>query len=405
MKCINLYLSFKWNKELSLFIALLIMSLFYNYQHVFQQGPYSIHMWRQTDCLAITQGYYQDNANLLEPSMSYQVGGTGRCVSEFPLFYYINAQVWKLVGKSEFLFRLFTFSIVMIGLLFLYWLIRAVLKSHFWAMGLTLFVFTSPVFVFYANSFMGNVPAVSMVFIAWYFFYKFHSDSSHDTYLIGCALIILLVGLIRISLLYTFSFIYLIYVIELFTSYRFGIDRKLFERKIKQVVILATPILIILSWVVYATHYNTINHSEGLFLVNLRPIWVMERADLLETTRMLFYYNNLPTLLFSFVGVLLFIGCSAFLLYHVNKLNKIVQLILYSLFIGCSLYVLFFYASFRVHDYYYLELIPLLFAVFGVFVYTIKMNWPVVYMSRNFKIGFLLFLLLSSVYCAAKHRI
>jgi hypothetical protein len=405
MNVIEKYKSFRFHQETTLVVLLLLMSLLYNYLEVFTKGPYSIHMWRQTDCLGLTQGYYQDNAPFLEPRMPLQVGGTGRCVSEFPVFYYITAQYWRWFGKSEMMFRIFTFSVVLIGLLYLYKLARALLKSHWMALAITLFMFTSPILVFYANGFMGNVPAIGMVFMAWYCFYKFYRDTSSDKYLVLSMCLVALVGLLRVSLLYTVSFIYLYYVLECLTSIRLGLDQQLFQRKWKQGFILLSPLLAIVTWIGYAKQYNAWNRSEEVFLLGVRPLWTMDWPDVINVTRHVFYHNNLPSLSFHYIGILLFLFSVAFIGKHLSKLSLAIKIIFYAVFIGAFFYIMLFYQSFKDHDYYLLEFIPLFAAAFILTLYIVKTFCIRFYNSQYAKYACVTLLVMSAWYCAVKHRI
>lgn len=396
---------YKWSGELVLLLAIIGMSLFYNYIHVFQQGPYSIHMWRQADCLSITEGYYQNESPFYEPSMLYQTGGTGQCVAEFPLFYYINAKLWTWFGKSEMIFRLFTFSIFVLGLFYLYWLIVDVLNSRFWAMIITLFVFTSPILVFYANGFMVNVPALAFVFIGWYYWHKFYQSSFSDKDLLIVATMISIVGLLRISLLYTFAFAYISFGIEIFTAYRLGRQQQaIYQRKTKQGILLFTPLALVFLWVVYAKYYNSIHNSADVFLMTSRPIWKMSWTEIIDTSRMIFYNTNLPSLLFSFVGILFFLTSFLYLLMKTRHMGLLSKISFYSLAIGFILYVVLFFVNFKVHDYYLIELIPLMFFSFVLSLHFLLQNKSYS-SSYRIKLSAVLVLCMSTYYCAAKQRI
>ena len=164
-----------------IFVCSIILVFFiYNYHKILLSGPYSIHQWRQADCLSITTNYYQEGMKFFEPSVHWcGAEGNGKTVSEFPLIYYFVAFLWKLFGKYEFIFRLVNLSIVFTGLFCLYKISEELLKDTFWAVFVPLFLFTSPILVYYANNFMADVPAFSLGIIGWYFFLKFYKHEKN----------------------------------------------------------------------------------------------------------------------------------------------------------------------------------------------------------------------------------
>ena len=101
-----------------LFIFLLfIISWLYNYPGILSYPPYSIHAWRQADCLSFTLNFYKENLKFWEPAINgLGVDGQGRTVSEFPIIYYTVAQLWKIFGQHESIFRLINIAIVFFGL-------------------------------------------------------------------------------------------------------------------------------------------------------------------------------------------------------------------------------------------------------------------------------------------------
>ena len=96
----------KYSKWIFTF-SFLIFSIVYNYQDILFKSPQSIHLWRQCDCLSITMNYYQDNNPFFKPSI-HNLGrdGTGKTVSDFPLIYFSVAELWKVFGYHEFIYRL-----------------------------------------------------------------------------------------------------------------------------------------------------------------------------------------------------------------------------------------------------------------------------------------------------------
>jgi len=133
----------KHKTQFLLLLFLIVLSILYGYHKVIQRGPFSYHQWRQADCLAFTLNYYEDDLNFFTPSIQW-IGndGHGRTISEFPILYYSVAQLWKLFGKQEIIFRLINILIVFSGLLYLFKLMKGKLNSNFWAFARVILLFT-----------------------------------------------------------------------------------------------------------------------------------------------------------------------------------------------------------------------------------------------------------------------
>lgn len=126
-----------------IFIFLLfIVSWLYNYVGILFYPPYSIHAWRQADCLSFVLNFYKENLSFWETEIN-QSGDSihGKTVSEFPIIYYTVAQLWKVFGQHESIFRLINISIVFFGLFNLHRLGKLILKDSF---------FPSPFHCFYS---------------------------------------------------------------------------------------------------------------------------------------------------------------------------------------------------------------------------------------------------------------
>src|SRR4051812_40000420 len=106
-----------FSKNNLILLAILAALFFlYAYNKTLFYRPSSIHQWRQTDCLSITKNYYEEGLNFFQPKIHFQGVKDGKAVSEFPVLNYTVAQLWKIFGEHEFIYRLleyliFTFAI------------------------------------------------------------------------------------------------------------------------------------------------------------------------------------------------------------------------------------------------------------------------------------------------------
>src|SRR5690349_2894471 len=144
-------------KGACVFLLLLFsIAVFYDYHHILLSRPTSIHQWRQTDCLGMALSYYNGGMHFFQPALLWiaDSGNNKNASSECPLIYYVVALLWHVFGYHEYIYRALLVSIAFAGLFALYNLCARVLKDTFWAIVVSLFLFTSPTFVFYANNFL-----------------------------------------------------------------------------------------------------------------------------------------------------------------------------------------------------------------------------------------------------------
>ena len=194
---------FATKPNLIFFALLLAVSLFYNYPSILSSRPYSIHQWRQSDCLSITMNYYKENTGFFEPAVHWVGAKDGKTVSECPLIYYSVAQLWKVFGYHEFIFRLLNILIVFTGLFCLFKLIQGIISDNFWSYIVAFLLFASPILVFYTNNFMADAPAFALALIGCCLMGKSYRQQKKAWYYLAFVFF-LLGGLIKISSLIIF---------------------------------------------------------------------------------------------------------------------------------------------------------------------------------------------------------
>ncbi len=127
-----------------IFIAVFIGLFFlYGLNETMFYPPQSLHIWRQTNSLSLTQNYYQYNLPFFQPEMHNQFcdqGYSGKAAGEFPIIYYAVAQLWKVFGKHEWIFKLVHLLILFFGLFLLFQTLSRIIDNRFWAGFLSLLV-------------------------------------------------------------------------------------------------------------------------------------------------------------------------------------------------------------------------------------------------------------------------
>ncbi|HXP49204.1 MAG TPA: glycosyltransferase family 39 protein [Bacteroidia bacterium] len=401
MRPINTPIHKNWN--VIFFVLLAAMSLLYGYHDIFFMRPWSIHQWRQCDCLSITYNYYKEGMHFFSPEVHWSgLKGDGKTsTSECPWLYYLIACLWQIFGYHEFIYRMVDTAIAFCGLYFLFKLCREVLQDGVWSIFVALFLFTSPIFAYYGNSFLTDVPALSIALVAWYYFYKFYKEGT-NRYFYVWLFFCLLAGLTKITALLSFVPIFLIFPIEALGIYRFKESGNIFEKPLQKIIPVILFIAIILSWTLYAMHYNKV-HNGGVFSTQTFPIWTTEIHEIQFISRRLF--NELLPMYFNsaFLLGVLFLFLSIILLK--KKVNRLLLFLCYTIFLGCLLYLLLWFKVFTVHDYYLTNLLIFIPCVLITFLYYLKRNQPNLFQSSVLKSIAAAIFLINTYYCTVQIRL
>ncbi|MCK4747877.1 MAG: glycosyltransferase family 39 protein, partial [Bacteroidales bacterium] len=220
-------------------------------------GPFSIHMWRQSDCLSFTLNYAQEGMNFFEPKIHWSGDDPeGRTASEFPIIYYIVAGLWKIFGQHEWILRAINLLIVYLGLFYLFKFCRKYLESDFWATYIPLLVFTSPVLVYYSNNFLMNAPSFGLVLIALYYYWQFIAQKRTSGFNIALVLF-LVAGLLKITALLLFTAILIVHLMSLVPRLKSTFKIPDLIRP-HHLISFGAVTLIIFLWIRWSQHYNLI---------------------------------------------------------------------------------------------------------------------------------------------------
>jgi hypothetical protein len=370
---------------LVIFIAL---SFYYKLDRTMFYRPQSLHAWRQTDCLSITQNYFQRNNSFWEPEIYNQMsdgGLSGKTAGEFPLLYYSVAQLWKLVGKSEFLYRLIVLSISFIGLFVLFKFSKEVLKNNVQALFVSLGLFTSVTYVYYSANFLTNIPAFALVIIAWYFIWIFYKTDKEK--FLWIAMLFFEVGiLLKVSSGISFVALLGWILIELLRKKE---KRILFKKPLRQLIPFIIAIAGVLAWYIYAGYYNKL-HQGWYTFNNVWPIWRISNEKIWD----IIHRANLITKP-AFMHISMYYVLGGMWIYVIATYKKRSVFLNYLLFVipfGSILYVLLWFQAFDVHDYYWIDLYINVLLVWILFFKTIGTHkWAHSKIVNFVIIGFLLF--------------
>lgn len=371
-------------------LLFLIIAWFYGIFDTMDRGPYSRHQWRQSDCLSITQHYYQDNLPFLEPEIHWRgEGQSGKTISEFPIIYYTVAKIWQVTGKHYWIYRGISFLIMSIGLFYLKKLAQRFLNDDFWSIFIPLLLFSSPILAYYSNSFMMDSNALALALIGAYHFYRHRTEGSYKHLIYAC-LLFLFAGLLKITALLLFFGLGAVFMYEMLVK-----ERSLKQRW-KELLPYIFTLSLILAWYRYAGNYNA-NNMSMVFLQGLLPIWDLDWHDIYSNWKLLNSdlkpsYFNVPAL--SLLGII-FVG----MIINFKKANRYFLALSVLVTIGIICFILLFFQVFNVHEYYLTNLLIFIPLVSLLFLDFLRNHHETIFHSRSLKITVsiaLLFLIYSA---------
>jgi hypothetical protein len=334
---------------------LLVMSMLY-WDSVINKSPGEPHLWRQSDCVALTH-YYAKGAPLLEPEMYCRLGDdgySGKTVAECPVLYYIIGKIWSVTGEHYWVYRGFCALFCVVALLCLYRTLLRLTKNWFWSVLGPLLLLASPVYAYFGVSFISNTPAFNCVLIAWYFFARYYSETK-TKHLVWAAVFFSLAGLLKVSSMTSYIVLLFILLLDLPGIIRFKPDSKLFPKPLLVAGILILPLIIVLSWYLgYAEYY--VGLHGGRYSVNSPdPIWNFSPEARDKVWSVWFQFTS-QQIYPSYLWIL-FTAAAIFLMVLWRKVNPFWRVAIPMMFLGHTLFALLFFFSLDGHDYYHIDLL------------------------------------------------
>lgn len=338
---------------LFLWVSLITIAVIYGYPQIFDYTPRGQHDWRQTDCASLAYNYYQDGMDLTQPRVHHNLGRQGYSVGEFPILYYITAGFYTIFGPHEGIFRLLNLIIFWLGLWALHRWIKAETENIWFALGIPLLLFTSPIIGFYSFNFLSNAPAFGLVLLAWYAFYHFQK-TEHLKWLYISMLFFLGAGLLKVTALISYVALFGLFGLEFLGILQLKPNERLFKAKWKSILPFAMVIVGVIVWYLTAMTYNEA-HNTNYFSTRTWPFWDMTWDDIefaIDRTFVHFFADYFHPLVHAFFGsILLFVAFTprqhSPLLYGT---------ILVSAF-GVFLFYIIWGFAFINHDYYIINLL------------------------------------------------
>lgn len=384
----------------AIMIIQVILCILYGYHKTYDKRPFSIHQWRQTDCLSITKNYYEEGMHFFQPKIHWQGSIEGAAVSEFPVINYTVACLWKVFGKHEYLYRLLVLSLYILSLLFLFVMVYVTSTSILYSYFATLIVSTSPLLAYYSFSFLADVPALSFAIISLSLFFIYVREKKQNLLLLS-----ILCGTLAVLLKASSATVLLIIGLTLCLHLLKGLKEKPPGKKwskpdlIPFLALLLSGI-VIMAWYRWAVHYNH-ESRNGVFLMEALPIWNMT-DKVIETARSLY---NLHLSMYFNKGVLLALSlCALWLLLHVKALPSYLQISLIISIVSFISFIILFFQVFSVHDYYLINTMILPITILVCFGDYLKHQWARL-VTKKVMAFLLMIFCINAIYCASVVRL
>lgn len=346
------------------------------------KGPMNTHLWRQTDCLSLTQNM-ADGSTLMEPAMHIQLAKnfeSGKTAGELPILYWGVGQVWKITGESFLVYRLIYLCIILAGVYALFLSVSPFLKSYFWSVTLALSLYFAPVYLNYGISFLTDGPALAFAFIACYFLVDYLRNLKKRSFWYSM-LFFSLVGLLKISSLIPFVFVLVLFGLELI-GVQLNKERKLFQHNRMEFAGFFLVFLCLYGWYSYASHYNSLHEFKYTFN-HIFPFWLTDQYNIHE---LLLNIRDLSQPVFMSKWFLLFLGgIWVFNITRSKKASRVMALMNVLIPIGGAIYVALWFPLFGVHDYYYMPLVIIIPAILIPFIMDLKQHFHRIYASNYTK--------------------
>jgi len=326
--------------------------------------------------------------------------GDGKIASDFPIIQYAVAQVWKVTGVSTMVYRFVDLLFLTLGLyycfkLFSYWF----KENYVLAILMTGIIYTSTILAYYGPTSLSDIQAFGLSCTAFYYFILW-LDKKQYKYIIIAVLVFAFAGLLKMSS----AFIYMIALAYLVTRLLFGkAEDKKGLLSLFTIPLLFLPFIPWYAWYTYVYEYNQI-HNNGFFLIGILPFWKIPMAEIYNIINGLFWSLMLPSVFNIQLLFLLFLVVGAFLGYHIKAFFTETYLRLLIPVLVFASYMVLFFEVFKVHDYYFLNMIPILIIVVGLMINHLLNKFPHLIYNKKFILGLCLLLVVLTFQTALNTR-
>jgi len=305
------------------------------------------HVWRQTQTQTVIYNFTFSDHSIFHPQKFDLTNGTTSLLYEFPLYQWLIAQANNALGYSVLHTRLLSFLFFAALLLGFYRLLRCFVNREVALISNTLLCF-SPLLYYYCVNPLPDTLALCFAVWALFCFFQFITSKREALFICFC-LLILLATLIKLPYL-MFGIVLLPYLYRAFRGHRY-------TALTKRILFFGAGMIPALAWYFKAIPTWDKNPVAMGMLANDKPV-----LQLLDY----FWFHlisSTPELLTNYAACI-FLVSGIYWFFKQHKYTEAVQLYFISLFAITVLYFLLEINMIeKVHDYYLMPFLPLLFLV------------------------------------------
>jgi len=281
-----------------------------------------------------------------------------------------------------------------LGLLALFKVFQYILNEPFWQIILPLWLFSSPILIYYGNNFLADVPGLSFTFIGWYFFIRY-IDKHKFINLVLVFAFFCLAMLIKLTSGISFLAISVLFLTEWLKIFK-NDKKPFFKRPLATLFLILTVCIIVVSWYLYAVSYNNAHTRPGeyqLFLTGILPIWDLPYDQIVLLLRIIFDYQIGNY--FNIIGLLAVLTFFVIVLLNYKKQNRSLILVNIIIFFACIGGMILWFQVYNDHDYYLINYLLFIPATCLTFFNYLKTDYPGLFKSLKLKIPMLIIVLIS----------
>lgn len=353
----------KFFRDSTFLIALLIVMGNVRWDAALNTGPCEPHLWRQSDCVSITQ-YYAKGAPFFEPEMHCRLsdnGTSGKTVAEFPIIYYVIGKIWSVTGTQYWIYRLFNGLFCLLTMILLYRSLLKITGVWFWSALGPFLIMASPIYAFYGISFLTNIPALNCVIIAWYCILRYYHDSKMR-WMIGAVALFTMAGLLKVSSLNSFFVLIFVFLLDWMKPGLFRKEGRFFQKPVLVGALLLMPLVIGAIWYLGFVEWYCNLHGGRYSFTSPMPFW--NSNALVQSHIWKAWFNFTYLQIYPSYVWLFFIGVMLFIVVQFRKFNLFwVLMVSLTFFCHVAFSMLFFFCL-DGHDYYHIDLL-----IFFIFAY------------------------------------
>jgi hypothetical protein len=151
----------------------------------FTQPPTSIHVWRQSNTMAVARNFYEEDMNILRPRVDNRKSTNGVTGMQFPSYEWVVALTYKVLGFQEAIPRVINWLIFLAGVVAFHRLVLLLTGSAWLAAAGAWMLSWSPELFYHSINALPDVLALSASLWGLYFFLRWYQHPSFSYFILS----------------------------------------------------------------------------------------------------------------------------------------------------------------------------------------------------------------------------